>query len=873
MTKAGFFEHKKVHIVVLLLASLSIAFLAHFFFFTEFLEERFMTGRNDGLSQMIPFKHLLYNEITSGNFFYSNGFGFGGGTFSQLGYYFSTSIVFMLTVAITFLLETMNVIGKPDVLYWANAILFVSIARMTVVILLTIGYFRYIKFKPIPAFVGAVLYGTSIIYFRHVTYWEFFADAMIFLPLLLFGAEKVIREKNALWFVAAVSLSMIDNFYFAYINFLVAGMYILLRWMIPLSENEVKKMQQVKIFLLSGIAGFGISAVFFIPSVYGYLNNHRPPYEGEIPLFGVVDNLLLNSRIVMLPVFAVICLLLFAFYKIRIFRFFASLTLLLAVMHYSPVVGSLFNGLSAPQYRWEYFMSLTVAGVVAVSLQQFSTVKIKQLVIAISITASLYTFAYWVDPTLVISILLDNYQLAGILLTFAAVLLYTWKKEKWTLVLLTSLVLVTSLLSANIYQKQTLTYNKGTTYGITKEFMMSEAYYGKDQRQLINMIQAEESDPLARIDWMARGRNNTPIVQEFKGMSVYSSILNKELLTFYLTDLRIAMGRESVSRYASLGDRANLYSVLSGKYYIAEKPKKAIPYGFSRFAEVGDFVAYKNDYILPFVRTTKKVFSETDLENASPIAKERAMLEGIIVDEGKGNPIPESLNIIKQTKIEEVASTYQENKLTVLGDEGGLDLVLTNPSEDDSDYFISFFIEGIEHDESFKLKVNEFNTYRKRSTSIYRTNMNDITIRVSHTDRISIRLPKGNYTIANFELHEENYELLKTLKGASELEPEVPVVWEGGRVALAYDNNTGQTHMTLPIPFEKGWTAKINGQKQKIERANYAFTGLKLKEGMNDIELTYYPPHFFPALLCSILSLLLTFFLLRKYRLSSSINE
>ena len=64
-----------------------------------------------------------------------------------------------------------------------------------------------------------------------------------------------------------------------------------------------------------------------------------------------------------------------------------------------------------------------------------------------------------------------------------------------------------------------------------------------------------------RIDWFAPTRNNTPIVQEFNGMSVYSSILNKHLLHFYYEDLQIDMPFESVSRYAS-GVRTNLYSLL-----------------------------------------------------------------------------------------------------------------------------------------------------------------------------------------------------------------------------------------------------------------------------------------------------------------------
>lgn len=862
MRKVTLFEHTKIRLLTFISLSFGIAFLSHLFFFMEFLKGNYMTGMNDGLSQMIPFKYLLYNEYTSGNFFYSQKFGLGGGVFSQLGYYFSTSLVFLVTVVCTFALEKLNVIGKPDLFYWANTLLIISILRMTVIILLTTFYFRYIKFKSVPAFIGAVLYGTSVIYFRHVTYWEFFADAMIFLPLLLIGVEKIMREKNPTWFIVGVTVSMIDNFYFAYINFLLAGIYIVLRWIIPLSRNEMKVLQQVKVFLISGLAGFGMSAVFFISSVYGYLNNHRPPFEGEIPLFGVVDNVLVNSGIVLIPIFTVICIFLFTLYKHRVFRFFAILSIVLIGMHYSPFIASVFNGFSAPQYRWEYFMSLATGGVVAAGLQQFADVKKKQLIFAILVTCGLYAWSLSEGGTAIFY----GYLLISLVVSIMVVLFFVWKKSKWVGLTLSILLVGVSLASVNSFQKEQLTFKKGSTFGVSKEFMLSEEYYGEDQRTLIQKIQEEESDPLARIDWMVRTRNNTPIVQDFKGMSVYSSILNKHLLFFYLDDLKIDMGRESVSRYASLGDRANLYSILNGKYYIAKKGKKAIPYGFTKFAEAGDYVAYQNQNILPFARATKLVFSEEDLEGASTVAKERAMLEGIILQEGsrKGNPIPESLDLMNETVIEEVESVYKDDKLTVLGDGGGLDLVLTKPDAKNQDYFVSFFLNRIESNKFFELQVNEFVTSRKKNDSIYRTHVDDLTIRVSTADRISIRLPKGNYILNNIELHGETYEMLETMKAASQHEPEIPVSWEGNQVKVSYDNTTNQSYITFPVPFEKGWTAKVNGKKIQVRQANYAFTGIQLQEGMNDIQLTYYPPYFFPTLLCSILSLLLTCFYIKR---------
>src|SRR5690606_40477194 len=92
---------------------------------------------------------------------------------------------------------------------------------------------------------------------------------------------------------------------------------------------------------------------------------------------------------------------------------------------------------------------------------------------------------------------------------------------------------------------------------------------------------------------------NTPITQRFNGFSAYSSILNKDLLYFYYFNLDIDMGRESLSRYGTLGDRSNLYSILGGKYYISHKGDTSIPFGFEKAFTSGDYIAYQNKNILP----------------------------------------------------------------------------------------------------------------------------------------------------------------------------------------------------------------------------------------------------------------------------------
>lgn len=849
---------------VLFAASFAIAFLSHLFFIAEWFNGRYMTGINDGLSQMLPFKKLLYEQYKNGELFYSPDFGFGGGTYTQLGYYFSTSIVFLITAAVTFLLESMRIIGRPDIFYWADAILVISVLRMTVILMVTTFFFRYLKLEAIPAFCGAVVYSTSIIYFRHVTYWEFFADAMLWLPLLLIGAEKIIREGKAGIFLAAVSISMFDNFYFAYVNFLLIGLYILFRWLFPLAEGETQKGKQIKLYLASLITGFCISGVSFFPAVYGYLNNYRPPYEDAVPLFDFVDNILLNGRVVYLPAFVLVSLMLVSFYQNRLFRFFAAFTIVLTTLHFSPIVGSIFNGFSAPQYRWEYMLSLTAGGVTAAALTMLDKIKMRQLIVASAIAAGLYFLFYFFDQRLAFKKISDAYMViaAGVIIVILWVLVL--KRHRTAGKIAAVLMILSSMYIANSFQNVRLT-NTGTEYRVSREYMMSDQYNEADQQKLIRLLQKRENDPLARIDWMIDLRNNTAIVQDFKGMSVYSSILNKDILLFYLKDLEIDMGRESVSRYASLGDRANLYSILMGKYYVAKRGDEAIPYGFKEFAASGDYIAYKNEYMLPFVRPANTVFLEKDLKNTSPVAKEHAMLTGIVLEKGSSDvSIPLSRNLIGSMSIEPVNASYDKGILKVEEEEGGLDLIPRSPNPAAKDYYVKFYIDGIKNKEEFILQVNKFFTTRKEEGSIYRTNVNEIVIRVKAEDRISLRVPKGKYKLKDFKLYEETYEVLNSVTAKSSPNSLEQVNWSGNRLSFTYQNEANDQYAAIPLPYEKGWRLMVNGEKQEILKANYAFTGIRLQEGKNEVKLVYYPPFFFQLLFLSISSICIVLFIFMR---------
>ena len=839
--------------LLFVISSIAISLAAHLFFLFEWAHGRYMTGNGDGLAQMVVFKSFLFDQYKQGNFFYSYAFGLGGGIYSQLGYYFTTSFVFLASFAAVLLLQFFHLAGNADPLFWANAAVFISAVKLGLIILTASYAFLYMVKNRASAFTGAVLYGTSVIYFRHTVFWEFFSDSMLWLPLLVAGAEKIIREKRPGLFIIACSLTLFNNFYFAYINLIFIAIYVVFRWFIHLDDREASKWEQFRMFFASGLISFGISAVSFVPAVYGFLNNLRPPYDQPVPLYDFTDDILFSSRIILLPAAFVLFLFVFSFYQNKTFRLFAGISLLLGLLHFSPLAASAFNGFSAPQNRFEYLLAFTIGGAAAAGLSGIKSIRRKEIAWSCLFTVLVYIAVIFRED-LDLSLLRNWSSLVLLFLTMGAFIAAGLRYRK-SLLVLHGCLLASAVFVANTYEKYVLS-ESSEIKSVSKSYLTSNDYDGEEQRELLENIKKDDGgDPYTRIDWMNGVRNNTPMIQKFNGFSAYSSILNKNLLLFYWTDLEVDMGRESVSRYATMGGRANLYSLLYGKYYMREKENASdVPYGFEKTDESKHYIVFKNNYTLPFIRTANTVYSEKDLDNAPVLAKEHAMLKGIVLENpGEKAKPPTSSDLMGQTKLKMKGASYENGVLNVTSESGGIDLIPPDNVPKEGDYYVTLYLKSLAKDQFFNLKVNDYVTSRKSNKSIYKTGVYNLTIRVPKAEKVSIRLPKGKYKLDNLKLYQEDYQTLK--QASAKKAPDARMNWKQNKLSIQYQNNSGGRYMVLPVPFEKGWEVTVNGKKQTVQKANYAFIGFSIDKGKNDIQLAYYPPYFKETLAVTVIGL------------------
>jgi uncharacterized membrane protein YfhO len=66
-------------------------------------------------------------------------------------------------------------------------------------------------------------------------------------------------------------------------------------------------------------------------------------------------------------------------------------------------------------------------------------------------------------------------------------------------------------------------------------------------------------------------------------------------------------------------------------------------------------------------------------------------------------------------------------------------------------------------------------------------------------------------------------------------------LYSEGRSVTAQCRAEKDSYIYMSVPYDKGLTAFVNGEKTDIIRTNDCFCALKLKEGDNDIRLTFMP--------------------------------
>lgn len=160
--------------LLMIMLFLTLAIIGHTYILYRFIHDGILfTGPNDGIEQMIPMQMYLYDKWSQGQFFYATDFGLGGDFFSDLSYYFSTNLLFIINAIIIYITNLIVSLPTGNVTFWTINAIVISIVKATIAMLVTYLFSMRIVKHRVNSSLIAFLFVMSPLYYRFTVYWPF----------------------------------------------------------------------------------------------------------------------------------------------------------------------------------------------------------------------------------------------------------------------------------------------------------------------------------------------------------------------------------------------------------------------------------------------------------------------------------------------------------------------------------------------------------------------------------------------------------------------------------------------------------------------------------------------------------------------------
>ncbi len=734
----------------------------------------------------------------------------------------------------------------------------------------------YFAFSPVPVMAGSFVY----VFCGHVMHLGImhptFLSALIILPLLLLGAEKMLRREGFVLFAAMTFLGFMSNYYFMYMCTIAMAVYVILRY------TELYKGKKIRHFLKTlapmigtYIIGTGMACFTLLPTGMSlgsaarfnvdsgsenllYYSDTERYYRWFLDLIfphrGTGYNTYLNYAVLVLPAFA----LLFFACKKQFRALKIGLVIGTAVM-LIPFGGYAMAGFSNVTNRWIFIYSFMAALAVTVTIPKMAKLSRKEWHLLLGM-AVLYLLLVLLDIWYVksrsslLGMPLLAAALAGMYLTGR---LHTGEKKKQTLLL--GIILVSVIINGFAGYSY---YGKG----FSKQFLESGTGISRIMNSVRKRLVIEDDDGFYRCDTsMATvGKENYSLLLGYQSTYMYNSLLNGPLMTMLVEQENT--GADASIRMHGFDGRFVSESLANVRYYLTKRSTpQNVPYGFELREDLSskNYTVYENTLPLSFGYTYDTVISRETYEALNAAEKEQIMLYCAVVEN-----LPEDADESLSEGAEETAQKVTDS---LLYEAIHLPEETENITRTENGYKVNkkkaklkFEIEQKAGYECY-LELQDFYCSKKKRTVTVRSE-DQKTILILRGLGSAYSLGRRSYLVRLGSFEEDKTDTVTlsfNKKGTYELSGlrmiYVPVGGYAEAIAalnaeamtdtqISGNRITGRANlsssrlMVFSIPRRKGWKLKVDGATTKLLTVNTAYMGVVLPAGEHEIELIYETP-------------------------------
>lgn len=755
--------------------------------------------------------------------------------------------------------------------------------------------FCYLRHKKVTFFTSTIfstvymLSGYALVMFaRH----PMLACGTMYLPLLVWGVEKVCEKKRPYLFLIANVLLLLSNFYMFYMCAIFVVIYALCyTW--GTGKKIVSKESILTYLYIAGlyVVTALLCAIILLPFAYGFLTSARGANKGFVlPTVNVYLQLFMglfspinaqNFYVIGIS-FLVLILLLFGVFGGKN-KTYKVLSIVMIACLLVPVVGYIMNAFNYVSGRWFYLFIFTAIVESALVVEEWKVSKptietivkvVKSFLVVIVAIGALGVMVCSANglreanvgnvwQALIYLVILGVGIGAG---CFVAMTQYTNKvvcyiqnkiknnrekkietKNNRSIFTLKTLQVATLVICVLVGFGYNIYY--GSQFRSTKEIKQlttsSQDCYLAEQYQ----------ETFFRVDKSHKIGKNYFDNYENKGLvNGYASTYNYNTVSNgYVYDWLKSIGQAGYTHTLGMGGlqgRLAPNAILSTKYYVTQD---ATLFGYEKVETEENILTNTN--ALPFGYVYSSTMSEEEYFALPLEERANALLQACIVENGTTNVVFKK-RATQVTTTQTVTNMSIENGMIVA--DKNASLTITFDGENFAECILVLKNFDFDHKaDGLDKKVVNMTTPQIKVTSgqseiiqnLYDKGAqmyNGITDfvfplgMIEGQSSVTLTFTQGEYKfddIAIFAYNKEDY--ISDISKLSEHLTDVKLT----NNELTSNLTTLGGQLFLSLPYTKGWTAYVDGVETKIDRCNVGFMGLQVSEGTHNIKLVYHTPY------------------------------
>ncbi|TCD45478.1 copper ABC transporter permease [Streptococcus sp. X16XC17] len=787
---------------------------------------------SDGFHQYVIFHETLRNVLHGdGSIFYTFTSGSGLNFYALMSYYLGSFLLPLLFFA--------DMKSMPDFLYLFTIIKFGLTGLSTYISLKEI----HKKLHPIVTlFLSTSLSLMSFMTSQlEISSW---LDVFILLPLILLGLHKIVIEKGRILYFVTLTCLFIQNYYFGYIAVIFLSFWFLLK----LSWDFKKRWQTIIDFTIVSTLAALTSLVMLLPTILD-LRTHGEKFT-EIVKWQTDNSWILDffaknmvgaydtTKFGALPMIFVGLLpliLSLLFFTIKSIKWqvkctYAFFIIFLIASFYLQPLDLFWQGMHAPNmflHRYAWVFSFLIIYMAAEVLIRIRCVKPWAVFTSMAFLTIGYVLTYLFKEHYTFLENISFILTAEFLLVYLILLLIVIKK-RISYIVFSSLILFFGLFEMGIHSQYQIE-------GLAEEWNFpsrsSYLYQADDMLKLVETTQ-NDADQFYRTERLLPQTGNDSMKYNYNGISQFSSIRNRsssstlDKLGFRSdgTNLNLRYQNNTLIGDSLLGIRYNLS---------ATNPLK---FGFTEIDKTNTLSLYENQFASSLGILTNSVYQDVKFTNLT-LDNQTNFLNALSANEFKYYT---SLHPISIENVNQL-----DNRVTVKAKEGEdtarATYTFTVPAN--SQLYISLPNLSFtnEHDKGVNVTVNnvsnEFTTDNSFSifSAGYFSSEKIVTIDLTFPQNQQVSFDTPQF----YRLDLIAYQAAM----ASILEKDITTTVDGNQVTTTY-NSQNKASIFYTIPYDKGWSATLNGKKIGLKKAQNGFTKVDVPKGKGILVLTFIPSGF-----------------------------